>query len=106
MIAAQILRSFIESFPDISFQGTLNVTTFSSFVGKLFDAIQNSVRAIVQQLQTQRGINSALVVYDSGQSIMTVAQEEDQLGIVANLTPIITLSTDIRMYFFFYWGDF
>jgi len=95
MIAAQILRSFIESFPDISFQGTLNVATFSSFVGKLFDAIQNSVRAIVQQLQSQRGINSALVVYDNGQSVMTVAQEEDQLGIVANLTPIITLSTDI-----------
>lgn len=48
MIATQILRSFIENFSEVSFTGTLNVKTFSGFTSKLFDAIQNSIRSIVQ----------------------------------------------------------
>jgi len=94
LIAAQILRSFLDTFSDVSFSGTLNVATFSSFNSKVFDAINSSVKSVVQQLQSQRGINGALVVFDDGTAVMP-AQEEDQLGIVANLQPILTLSTDI-----------
>ena len=39
-------------------------------------------------------MNVALVVFDDGTAVVP-AQEEDQLGVVANLQPIITLSTDI-----------
>jgi hypothetical protein len=96
MIATQILRSFIENFSEVSFTGTLNVKTFSGFTSKLFDAIQNSIRSIVQNLQTTRGITTALVVYDDGTAVMPPQlQEEDQLGIIANLQPLITFSTDI-----------
>jgi len=98
LIASQILRSFVENFPEQSFTGTLNVASFGGFVSKLFDAIQNSVRSIVQNLQSNRGVQSALVVFDDGLAVLPPqAQEEDQLGLVANLQPLITLSADIMM---------
>jgi len=98
LIASQILRSFSETFAETSFTGTVNVAMFSGFVSKLFDAIQNSVRSIVQNLQSNRGIQSALVVFDDGTAVLPPqVQEEDQLGLVANLQPLITLSSDIMM---------
>jgi predicted regulator of Ras-like GTPase activity (Roadblock/LC7/MglB family) len=94
LICSQILRSFVDTFPDINFTGTLNVASFSSFSTKVYDAIHNSIRSVVQQLQTQRGVNVALVVFDDGTAVVP-AQEEEQLGVIANLQPILTLSADI-----------
>jgi len=95
-ISSQILSSFLEAFADHAFSGTVNTTLFSGFTSKIFDAIQNSVQAIVMQLQYVRGISHALVMFDDGYAVMP-NQEEDQLGIVANLQPMITFSTDILM---------
>eukprot|EP01114_Cavostelium_apophysatum_P012174 TRINITY_DN2701_c0_g1_i1.p1 TRINITY_DN2701_c0_g1~~TRINITY_DN2701_c0_g1_i1.p1 ORF type:complete len:256 (-),score=29.08 TRINITY_DN2701_c0_g1_i1:61-828(-) len=97
VIATQILASFLESFPEHSFSGTLNLSIFSGFTSKIFDAIQNAVSSIIMQLQTVRGIIHALVMFDDGTAVMSSNQEEDQLGIVANLQPLITFSTDIMM---------
>jgi len=94
LIANEILRTFMEKFADVSFSGTLNVTTFSGFSTRLLEAIHNSVRAIAQQLQLARGVTNALVIYDDGTAIIH-NHEEDQLGVVANLQPLITFSTDI-----------
>jgi len=95
-IATQILASFLEAFPDQPFSGTVNTTLFSGFTSKIFDAISNSVQSIVLQLQYVRGVIHALVMFDDGTAVMP-NQEEDQLGIVANLQPMITFSTDIMM---------
>jgi len=94
IIAQQILTSFMETFPDSTFSGTLNIGMFSGFTSKMFDAIQGSVNTIVQQLQGVRGVNSCLVLFDDGTAVMPT-QEDDQLGVVANLQPLITLSTDL-----------
>jgi len=98
LLAQQILQSFEETFPDSTFSGTnaaINLTTFNTFSSKIFDAIQGAVQTIVQQLQGVRGINSALVLFDDGTAVTQVQQEDDQLGLVANLQPLITFSTDI-----------
>jgi len=97
ILAQQILRSFIETFGnDLSFGGSVNVGLFRGFVSKIFDAIQNSVRAILQQLQSYRTIQIALLVYDDGIAV-TPSQEEDQLSLVANVQPLVTLSNNIMM---------
>jgi len=90
---------------------------FAAFSSKIFDAISSSVRGILQQLsklviffktnrligvkvQTSRGVTNAIVVHDNNDDggVVMPTQEEDQLGIVANLLPLITLSNDISNY--------
>lgn len=46
-------------------------------------------------MQGVRGILSSLVVFDDGTPAVAAVQEDNQLGIVANLHPLLTVSTDI-----------
>lgn len=50
-------------------------------------------------MQNNRGVTTAIVVHDDGTAIMP-PKEEDQVGIVANLQPMITFSTDISKWRF------
>jgi len=96
IIAGSILRSFLATFSGQDWSRVANVSVFSTFGGKLYDAITSSVLTILQQLQGIRGINNSLVVFDDpGVPAVTPIQEEDQLGIVANLGPLLTVSTDL-----------
>jgi len=97
IIASQILRSFLDTFNDVSFSsGTVNVSMFSVFSSKILDAISQSIIVILQDVQRNKGVQSALLIYDDG-TAKTPMQEEDQFGFVANLQPIITISTDIML---------
>ncbi|PRP78673.1 hypothetical protein PROFUN_13454 [Planoprotostelium fungivorum] len=97
VIAYCILRSFIESFSAelSSFGVNFNTTAFVSFGTKIIDAISNSVKMVVEQLQANRGIANALVVFDDGTAISSATSDEENVGTVANLQPIISLSNDI-----------
>lgn len=108
------LRNFIESFSETGFSGVQNKSIFNAFNAKIFDAIQQAVKTIAHQriffstfndinsyvhkVQGNRGITSVVVVYDDGTAIGT-QQDQDQLGIVANLTPLITTATDTSIHF-------
>jgi len=96
VVASSILRSFLEAYSDHGFSGTVNTAAFTGFNSKIFEAITSSTKTILQQLQTQRGITSCLLVYEDGTSEMPV-QEEDQLAIVANLQPLLTIGNDIML---------
>ena len=49
LIANQILRTFIESYPDVDFTHIRDISQFSSFNNKLVEAISQSARSILQQ---------------------------------------------------------
>jgi hypothetical protein len=49
IVATSILRSFAETFVDVSFSSTINVSMFSGFAGKMFDAISSSNRGVLLQ---------------------------------------------------------
>jgi hypothetical protein len=48
-------------------------------------------------VQSNRGVTSVVVLYEDGTAVMP-ALEEDQLGIIANIQPMITFSNDISEY--------
>jgi len=96
VIGVSILRTFLEVFADFVFTGSVNTSAFTSFNSKIYEAITNSTKNILQQLQAKRGLTSCILVYDDGSSEMPV-QEDDQLAIVANLQPLLTVSNDIML---------
>lgn len=49
IVATSILRSFAETFAEVSFSSTINVSMFSGFAGKMFDAISSSNRGVLLQ---------------------------------------------------------
>jgi hypothetical protein len=95
IIATSILRSFLETFPDVNFSGAPNVATFNAFGNRIFDAINNSVKSILQQLQTSKGVSSAIVLSDNYSESVVATSEEDPLGMVANLAPILSSSQSL-----------
>lgn len=52
-------------------------------------------------VQTVRGVSSSLLCFDDGSPAITPVQDDDQLGIVANLQPLVTASSDVSMYCLF-----
>jgi hypothetical protein len=119
-MANSILRGFLDHFSEYNWQkGIANIGIFATFGGKVYDAITSSVLTILQQrtfdndvpltffkVQGVRGINNSLVVFDDpGVPPVTPVQEDDQLGIVANLGPLLTVSTDLSMYILGGTGD-
>jgi len=97
IIATQILRAFLEMFSDVNFSvSAMNVTSFIIFNNKLLDAIGSSVKNILSELQSNRAVKNALVIYDNGKKIETpIQEEEDQFALIANLQNMISSSKDI-----------
>jgi len=97
LIANQILRTFIESFPEADFSHIRDISQFSSFNNKLVEAISQSARSILQQLKNSRGITNALLISDDGNTHSTGSGLDDQLGIVANLQAMLAFANDIML---------
>lgn len=97
LIANQILRTFIESYPDADFSHIRDISQFSSFNNKLVEAISQSARSILQQLKSSRGISNALLISDDGNAHSTGSGLDDQLGIVANLQAMLAFANDIML---------
>jgi predicted regulator of Ras-like GTPase activity (Roadblock/LC7/MglB family) len=89
-----IKKAFLDAYPGPFSGPGLNVSKFSNFSGKLYEAISGATSAILQDLQSVRGITNALVVCSDGTQV-TAGSEEDQLAIVANLQPVTTIAHDI-----------
>eukprot|EP01132_Coremiostelium_polycephalum_P001447 gene1447-1824_t len=98
LIANQLLRGFIEMYSDTDFLHSVhNVSKFSSFSNKIYDAISNSPKAIVLQLRSNRGIQNSIAVYNDGKSVTSGGGTEDQLGMIANLQAMLSFSNDILL---------
>jgi len=97
LIANQILRTFIESFPEADFTHIRDISQFSSFNNKLVEAISQSARSILLQLKTSRAISNALLISDDGNTHSTGSGLDDQLGIVANLQAMLAFANDIML---------
>jgi hypothetical protein len=114
LIANQILRSFIESYPEADFTHVRDISQFSSFNNKLVEAISQTARSILQQrilscnpytfnpihhftVKNSRGISNALLILDDGNTHSTSSGLDDQLGIVANLQAMLAFANDIML---------
>ena len=63
IVANSILRSFLETFADVAFTTTINVSMFGSFAGKLFDAISNSTRGILLQCKNENQLRITKITF-------------------------------------------
>lgn len=94
LVAKQIVVSFVEEFKlrsseDVS--KVFNVSKFNVFQTRIADVIASSVKPLMQQLQRLRGVKAALVVH-ADDSVHYAGQLEDDLGMVANMQALMTLS--------------
>eukprot|EP01104_Vermistella_antarctica_P003716 TRINITY_DN1397_c0_g1_i1.p1 TRINITY_DN1397_c0_g1~~TRINITY_DN1397_c0_g1_i1.p1 ORF type:complete len:248 (+),score=59.24 TRINITY_DN1397_c0_g1_i1:523-1266(+) len=94
-VASEILQSFIEEYGEQVDFGTAQPARFRGFSSRLVDSISGSVQSILRELQSTKGVEDALFVYDDGQKTYSGGQMDDQLSIIANLQAITTFSSSI-----------
>mmetsp|Transcript_16825 Transcript_16825/g.42970 ORF Transcript_16825/g.42970 Transcript_16825/m.42970 type:complete len:257 (-) Transcript_16825:156-926(-) len=99
VLAKQLLVAFVEEHKNVDFTrlGALNVATFASFGNKTVEIIVNSVKTILTELHSTRGIQSAAFVFadDTTFSVGTSSSAHDELGLVANMRATLSLSSEI-----------
>ncbi|KAJ1459771.1 hypothetical protein M885DRAFT_511008 [Pelagophyceae sp. CCMP2097] len=98
LIATEILTAFVEEFSVERLRTPLsmhahNLNDFHTFDGKVAGVIQNSVRPVLQKLQSQRGVTHALLVTDD--SISRSGGDVDQLAVLASLEAVMAYSETI-----------
>ena len=92
LIAHQLLYSFLKEFSDVDFSRAVHDTgRFAVFSSKIHDAIRHSVEAVLAHLSLKRGFLHAVVVYADG-STQAHAEAGWEMGLAANLQPLLTLS--------------
>eukprot|EP01112_Ceratiomyxa_fruticulosa_P024365 TRINITY_DN997_c0_g1_i2.p1 TRINITY_DN997_c0_g1~~TRINITY_DN997_c0_g1_i2.p1 ORF type:complete len:255 (-),score=26.96 TRINITY_DN997_c0_g1_i2:365-1129(-) len=100
LLAQQLLRGFIDSYAqDTEFSSAqgLSPQRFLPYVNKVLDQITQSIRSILVVLHRHRGLLNTFLVHDDGRATTTDAAD-DQLGIAANLTPLIAFSSEIMLH--------
>jgi hypothetical protein len=74
--------------------GDHELRDFHDFSFKMSEVIRNSVRPVLDKLQTCRGIRVALLVTDNSQITHSTA-DVDELGVLANLQALLPAAMDI-----------
>lgn len=94
LICSEILTAFTQEFASDLNSFGLNLRDFHGFHNKIADVIRNSVRPVLKQLQSNKGILKALLVTEDG-NVASPNDDIDQLGVLANLQALTGLCTDI-----------
>mmetsp|Transcript_9224 Transcript_9224/g.15163 ORF Transcript_9224/g.15163 Transcript_9224/m.15163 type:complete len:248 (-) Transcript_9224:386-1129(-) len=93
LLAGELLRAFVTEYArDLDVQH-LNLKEFQGFSSRISEVIRNSVRPILDNLGSHRGIQMALLVTNEWQTYSTCAV--DKLGVVANIQSMLNLANDL-----------
>lgn len=75
----------------------LDLKDFHDFHFKMAEVVRNSIRPVLDRLQSHRGVRVALLVTDDSQGLQIAhaTSEVDQLGVLANLQALLPAAVDI-----------
>lgn len=95
LISEEILHAFVATYTSASEEkiNPNNVEEFSGFNMKIAETIRNAVRPVLEQLALQRGIQVACLI--QGDTITHSTADVDKIQILANIQPLIGVSTDV-----------
>jgi len=103
LVAGEILSAFVEEYapndrlrsPAPVSLGGPTLKDFHGFDAKIAGIVQNSVRPVLQKLQSHRGVVQALLVTDASIVQAGAGGEIDQLGVLASLEAMLTYADAI-----------
>ncbi|CAN0188804.1 unnamed protein product [Pylaiella littoralis] len=94
LIASELLNAFLEEHSkDIEEASSLNLKDFRAFKHRIPGIVRKSVQPVLGKLVHVKGILRCALVTETSETFQTA--EIDQLGLLANLQALISLSTDI-----------
>jgi len=89
LIAREILRTFLESFPKVDWAKTNSRSQFANFGNKIVDCIKRVADSILENLSSVSGIEACLLVYDDGTESLSKGSLLDKISVIANFRAML-----------------
>jgi len=96
LIAKEILRTFLETYPQVDFSKAItNKGQFSSFGPKIVDCIKRVPESILHNLSFINGIEACLLVYDDGTESISSGTLGDNFSVIANFRALLRVAIQL-----------
>lgn len=95
LLANETLRLFTVRFGQEIDKRVLSVGAYAAFSGDIAEAVRNSVRPVLDDLATNRGVVLALLTTSQGNNVLHSTQDVDKISVLAHHSRLLDVASDL-----------